>query len=146
MRSERRGCKGFLFLPVRGVKGYSLLSLAARWLPGKGTWEAAQIGQQGPGGRAGLMDGVGAYWQQALSALHLSRAGPLPLGTQSQLCHFSLSAQELWLPSSQLRDLSHGEAMALLWARPPARTAGTVISHCSAHSAWPVVLSQWPGK
>lgn len=98
MRSERRGYKGFLFLPVRGVKGYSLLSLAARWLPGKGTWEAAQIGQQGTGGRERLMDGVGAYQQQALSALYLSRAGSLPLGTQSQLCHFSLSAPRAVAP------------------------------------------------
>lgn len=44
VRSERRDCEGFLFFPVRGVKGYSLLSLAASWFPGKGTWEAAQIG------------------------------------------------------------------------------------------------------
>lgn len=44
VRSERGYCKGFLFLPVRGVKGHSLLSLAASWFPGKRIWEAAQIG------------------------------------------------------------------------------------------------------
>lgn len=56
-------CKGFLFLPVRGVKGHALPTLAASRFPGTGTGDAAQIGQPGPGKGAGLMDGEGACQQ-----------------------------------------------------------------------------------